>query len=92
MITKTKYIFIIFILLILTLFIEVLIIRNQEHFDISKKREFVEITSMPDLAISTEALFIRNRSLTNIFSIYRDDPSLIEYFPSTFTYNIHLKE
>jgi hypothetical protein len=49
-----------------------------------KKQLFVSLTSLPDLALSTEATFVRHRSLGDFFSIYKDDPSLREYFPSTF--------
>ncbi len=49
-----------------------------------KKINFVKLSTLPDLAISTEASYVRHRSLSNIFSIYKDDGSLREYFPSTF--------
>ncbi|MEA1914485.1 MAG: hypothetical protein U9N30_04120 [Campylobacterota bacterium] len=52
-----------------------------------KKNSFVKLTGLPDLAISTEASYIRHRSLTDLSSIYKDDPMLREYFPSTFTYS-----
>lgn len=50
------------------------------------KREFVSTLLLPDLAISTEASYIRHRSLSDFFSIYRDDASLREYFASTYVY------
>jgi len=53
----------------------------------SNKIEFVKLTKSPDLSIVTEAFYIRHRSLANIFDIYSDDPTLIEYFPSTFVYS-----
>jgi ABC-type sugar transport system permease subunit len=52
-----------------------------------QKNQFVSLLGLPDLAIVTEAFFVRHRSLANIFTIYSDDPSLIEYFPSTFVYS-----
>ena len=52
-----------------------------------KKKDFVALVGLGDLAISTEATFIRHRSLSSVFSIYKDDGSLREYFPSTFTYS-----
>ncbi|WP_294884216.1 MULTISPECIES: hypothetical protein [unclassified Sulfurimonas] len=50
------------------------------------KNDFTKVVGLPDLAISTEASFIRHRTMSNLFSIYKDDPSLREYFPSTYTY------
>ena len=54
---------------------------------LKKKRIFVKTVGLPDLSICTEASYIRHRSLSDIFSIYKDDGSLREYFPSTFVYN-----
>jgi len=51
---------------------------------IDAKKEFVALLGLPDLAISTEATFIRHRSLSSTFEIYKDDGILREYFPSSF--------
>ena len=53
----------------------------------TKKLEFVNICKLPDLAISTEATYVRHRSMSDLFSIYKDDGSLREYFPSTYVYS-----
>lgn len=53
----------------------------------SVKKEFVQSIGIPDLAITTEASFVRHRSLSDFFSIYRDDGALREYFASTFVFN-----
>ena len=53
----------------------------------TKRKEFVAISGLPDLVISTEATFIRHRSMSDMFSIYKDDGSLREYFPSTYAYS-----
>ena len=53
----------------------------------AKKNNFVKKTGLPDLAISTEATYIRHRSMSDMFSIYKDDGSLREYFPSTYAYS-----
>ncbi len=58
--------------------------KNQE---IQKKRVFVKIESLPDLAISSEAHFVRHRSLSDLFSMFSNSPTLTEFFPSTFVYN-----
>lgn len=52
---------------------------------LDKKLAFVKLSGLPDLAISTEASYVRHRSLSTIFSIYKDDGGLLEYFPSTYT-------
>ena len=49
-----------------------------------KKIAFVDLVALPDLAISTEATYVRHRSMNDVFSIYKDDPTLREYFPSTY--------
>ena len=51
------------------------------------KKEFVKFIGIPDLAIATEASYVRHRSLSDFFSIYRDDGALREYFASTFVFN-----
>jgi len=53
---------------------------------IATKNIFVKVTSLPDLALCTETTYVRHRSISDLFSIYRDDGTLREYFPSTFTY------
>ena len=46
----------------------------------------VTLTGLPDLALSTEARFIRHRSLSGIDAILNEGGSLSEYFPSGFVY------
>jgi len=52
-----------------------------------KKRSFVSLVGLPDLAISTEATYIRHRSISSVFSIYKDDATLREYFPSAYVFS-----
>jgi len=54
---------------------------------LNQKLTFVKMTGLPDLAIATEASYTRHRSLADIFSIYKDDGNLREYFPTAFVYN-----
>ena len=54
------------------------------------KGKSVSLTKLPDLALASEAIWIRHRSITNIFSIFPEDGNLLEYYPSSFIYNIHL--
>ena len=53
----------------------------------TKKEQFVTLAGLPDLALVTETSSIRHRTLSDLFSIYRDDANLREYFPSTFSYS-----
>jgi len=62
-------------------------IKSITNQTLNNKRLFVKTVGLPDLAICTEVSYIRHRSLSDIFSIYKDDGSLQEYFPSTFVYN-----
>ena len=86
---KSKIISYGFIALIALLCLEGLYIKSTKGMTndmLNSKLAFVELTGLPDLAISTEATYVRHRSMSNIFSIYKDDGTLREYFPSTFAY------
>lgn len=54
---------------------------------LNSKMAFVSLVGLPDLAISTEATYVRHRSMSDLFSIYKDDGTLREYFPSTYAYS-----
>lgn len=54
---------------------------------LESKKAFVSLVGLSDLAISTEATYVRHRSVSELFSIYKDDGSLREYFPSTYVYS-----
>lgn len=58
--------------------------KNEESFGL--KREFIAVVGLPDLAISTEASYIRHRSMSDFFSIHRDDGALRDYFASAYVY------
>jgi hypothetical protein len=53
---------------------------------IPEKQAAVFLTGLPDLALSTEARFIRHRSLSAIHDYFGDEGTLPEYFPSAFAY------
>lgn len=87
---KTHYLFYLIFTLISFLIVLSIYLYNTKSItkqNLDKKITFLKYSTLPDLAISTEASYIRHRSLTNIFSIYKDDGNLREYFPSTFTYS-----
>ncbi len=78
------------VILVTTLIVEIIYIENNRGLTeeaIRDKRDFIRVAKSPDLAISTEAFYIRHRTLANISDIYREDSSLYEYFPSTFIYS-----
>ncbi|KIM13471.1 MAG: hypothetical protein KU38_02210 [Sulfurovum sp. FS08-3] len=50
------------------------------------KKQFVTLSTLPDLAIATEATFVRHRSLSTLFEVYREGGGLICYFPTTYAY------
>jgi membrane-bound acyltransferase YfiQ involved in biofilm formation len=87
---KTERLIYLSIVVITTLVIEIFYIKSIKGLtskEINHRERVVSILGTPDLAISTEANYIRNRTLSDLFTIYRDDPSLVEYFPSTFIYS-----
>ena len=55
--------------------------------NIASKEALVSIVGLPDLALVSEAHYVRHRSLSDVFSYFGDSPELLEYFPSTFVYH-----
>ncbi len=53
---------------------------------IIQKQKVVSIIGLPDLALSTEAVWLRHRSIGNVFSVFPDDGSLLDYYPASFVY------
>ena len=53
---------------------------------VEQKRAFVAKVGLPDIALSTEAKYIRHRSLSDIFSIFSEDPEGVSYFVTTYVY------
>lgn len=86
---KSKIVFYSFIAVGVLFFAEAMYLQSEQSNSsetLSSKRAFVNLVGLPDLAISTETTYVRHRSMSDLFSIYKDDGSLREYFPSTFTY------
>ena len=75
---------------IVILFFGVLFLLHYLHApskeSIRVKNDFIKISTLPDLALSSESSYIRHRSLTDIFSIYPNDGTLREYDITSFTY------
>jgi len=87
---KSHYLIQSFIGLTLIFGIELLYLKKSKEMTMEqreKKEQFVSAIGLPDLALVTETTSIRHRTLSDLFSIYRDDANLREYFPSTFTYS-----
>jgi hypothetical protein len=53
----------------------------------TQKITFVKLVGLPDLALGTNDIYIRHRSLANIFDIYPNDSQLREYGKLSFSYN-----
>lgn len=87
----SHYFLISLILLTSTLTIELLYMYNKSNLNVETKNNFVNIVGLPDLALSNSANFVRHRSYSDTFSLFSNGPELLEYFPSTFTYNYYTK-
>ncbi|MEA3331332.1 MAG: hypothetical protein U9Q29_06525 [Campylobacterota bacterium] len=84
---KSQYLSYIFLFLFSFIAVEILYLESEKSMSsdlLKKKIAFVELVGLPDLSISTEATFVRHRSMSDMFSIYKDDGTLREYFPSTY--------
>jgi len=54
---------------------------------IVQKQKAVSIIGLPDLSLATEAVWLRHRSIGNVFSVFPEDGSLLDYYPASFVYN-----
>lgn len=83
---KTKFVLVSILITILLILAETIYLGSKDKSSLDK-RAFVKIVKLPDLAISNETHYVRHRSLSDIFSIFSNSPTLSENFPSTFVYN-----
>ncbi|WP_300363713.1 hypothetical protein [Hydrogenimonas sp.] len=60
--------------------------KSTDEKALEAKKRFVALTGLPDLAVATEARFIRFRSLTDLYSPFNEGPEMLDYFPASFTY------
>ena len=84
---KSNQLFYIFISLFLVFFIEIIYISSTKSIttkSLEKKQLFVSLTKLPDIAIYSENIATRHRSLSTVFSIYNYDGNLREYSPSSY--------
>ena len=87
---KSKYFILITFISILIICIEVIYLQKSKAIKDYEKKEkelFVSIVQLPDLAITTEAMYLRHRSLSDTFSIFKESPELREYFPTSYLYS-----
>lgn len=84
--SKNLKIFTIFLLSFVLFFGAEVVYLAQKEKKIELKRAFVAKVGLPDIALSTEAKYIRHRSLSDIFSIFSEDPEGVSYFVTTYVY------
>ena len=60
-------------------------VKSMSEGALSKKKSFVSITGLPDLAFGSEDDYIRHRSLSSVFSVYSEDGSLRENSKMSFS-------
>ena len=89
---KKSYYLLIFISSILITFSSLIIYLSTFHsiskIEAKNKNIFVQLTTLPDLALVTQSTYIRHRSLTDVFSIYNNDGVLREYDITSYTYAV----
>ncbi len=84
---KSRVMFFLAFLIFSSTLIEVVYLdinKSMDEESLNKKRLFVELSGLPDLAIFSQNSFVRHRSLSDIFSIYSNDGTLREYSDATF--------
>ncbi len=50
------------------------------------KKAAVRLIGLPDLAVATEARFLRFRSLADVYSPFNEGPELLDHFPASFVF------
>ncbi len=71
--------------------IEGVVLLKNENLQVNRKtviQQAVAVTQLPDLALTTQATWLRHRSLATPFAIFPEDGSLLDYFPASFVYTI----
>lgn len=58
--------------------------------NVRDKVKSVELIQMPDLALVSETIWLRHRSISNVFSVFSEDGALLDYYPSSFIYNVKM--
>lgn len=87
---KSKYLIFFLCITTIVLIVQSIYLQSNKSLtkeNLNKKDILLKVVGLPDLAISTEAMYIRHRTLSDIFSVFKDSPLLREYFPTTFVYS-----
>lgn len=85
---KTASLFYIFSVLVAIFIFQTIYLSSEKSMKIATKEKkilFVELTGLPDLALASQSLYIRHRSLSLISDIYSLDGCLREYDKSTYS-------
>jgi hypothetical protein len=84
---KAKKLSLFIFILFLFIIIEIVYIKHIKELkldDIDVKNKFVSLISLPDLAINSQYMFVRHRTLSSVSDIFKDDPELYNSSLSTF--------
>ena len=93
--SKTNFLLLALLLVIMAAFIQgIALFGNKELQMKSKliKHQAVAITQLPDLALSSQATWLRHRSLAAPFAIFPEDGTLLDYYPASFVYRIAITQ
>jgi len=69
---------------------EIIYLKSNNSYDSEQHKQrlaYLELVALPDLAISSETRSIRNRSLSDSFSIFNEGPEIRDFFPASFVYS-----
>jgi len=53
---------------------------------ILQKRKAVSLIQLPDITTVSEAVWLRHRSVSTVFTIFSEDGCLLDYYPASFVY------
>ena len=87
---KSKIYFLVLLSIFLLLSIEIIYFKSKNTLSVDEAAQrslYVQMVALPDLAISSETRSIRNRSLTDLFSIFNEGPEIRDFFPASFVYS-----
>ena len=87
--SKTKIFILIFASLSFIFLLELIYLANLtslKHDQIENKKYVTSLLSLPNLAISSDELFLRHRSYANVFDIFPNDGELQSNSKMSFVY------
>ncbi len=87
---KSKIYFLIVVFIFFLFSVEIIYLNGNNTFNSNETQQrslYIQMVSLPDLAISSETRSIRNRSLSDTFSIFNEGPEIRDFFPASFIYS-----